>query len=322
MKKKCLHDIFKKDCRICNAHAYCIHNIIKKFCNFCNSSIKKNCRCKRNIVNCQFCINNIRCYHGKKRARCFNCRRPDDRLCQLSNYQKNQYKNEICDCSLCISSEAIRQGKICFVCKKNETIQMSRCKNCFEIYQKNIVIETKITNFLENKIDYSSIKKPLEIIIKNYQGIHRPRVDYAISKINEIYQYTQKGIQRYELEKKLDELLKIMAHVSNRCHYLIQLNIGAYYLNKIEAILEKCLTNESEYYIVRIIWYILNKNPSVMREILESSNIIKIIKNKISNYRNDSSETVNQILNHFNVYGFNYKTRPYFTTITIYKNTP
>lgn len=321
--KKCPHDIVKKFCRICSKDKLCFHDIFPIHCSICkNFKVKKHCNCKKNKLNCEICKYNVRCMHKRKRARCFQCRHPEDKLCKLTDYQKNYYENELCDCKECINSEAIRQGKICFICRKKETKIVARCEDCFKVFQKNTQSETIITNIINHKIDYTNIKKPSELIEKYYKDSNMKRVEFITNKITNIYQYVQSGIQKYQLEKLLEDLLKGICPVTNRYYYKIQLSIGAYYLEKINYIFEKCDSPQSEYLMLRIIWYILNKNPSVMREIIESTNILSKIKSRIQYYNSDLELIIRQIVSHLETHGFTYKNLLYFIAIKIYKNTP
>ena len=244
------------------------------------------------------------CFHNKYRARCVECKLPNDKKCTLPNFNKSRYKDEKCDCSSCLISDKITKGEICFVCKKNKTFRFSRCQDCFKIFTK------KRTPNTENQPVPDNIPNPQLLPIQDVSKIIR-EVDFSskksglikdsIDRLNEIICLINNKNSHWKIEKSLTNFLKILTSCAIKRENIVQLIIAENHLEKIGQILDFCKEEKLVDLILEIIWYLILNNPTVMIKIKLSSVFGKIEK-MTDCINNNSYKTIEKINSHFQLY--------------------
>lgn len=304
----CPHGKTRKDyCIKCRGNLFCEHEKYKYTCRTCHPHLK--CPCGYNKYKCKKCKINLYCNHRIKKGRCDKCRKPDDFLHNLDDYQKGDNKDEVCYCNLCILSDRVTKGLTCFVCKERDVYKMARCSQCFTVYSKCSITSQKFEKMLNNSEYLKPKKTALDILDKEYHFIY-PDHNYilnAASKLDKITNDIDTGKVDSSTYMQLQALFKIFTKISKRSFFVMQLYFSVYCLEKIEKIFDYFIDSKYSFEIVRIIWFLILRNPYVMNELISKSNLFsKMTKNlKENNSTSNLLNNMTEIIKHLNAFGFN-----------------
>ncbi len=238
-----------------------------------------------------------------KRCHCKKCKNNKKTNKKTKNVSVNNYEiNE----------------NLCLFCQKCEKYMLDRCRNCYQNYSKSIMNEkleqeNNIQRRKEEKEEFKfylnkDIQKNSDQLLK-YEKTNSGYKKYRdISKniFKEIINSTNHIIEYYYFEKLLAKFLQKITISNTNNKFYLQLNICNQYSDSLIKILEKCSSNESQYLMLRIIYYLIRNNRVAMFEYNRDCGLLKHIKKnvleqKISGEILTISET---IISEFSINGF------------------
>jgi len=273
-----------------------------------NRTIFKRCNCGLLKKNCRKCSSNDICKHNIKIARCYTCKKTRHSRCLLTDFKQGIYENEVCECNSCRSANI----NMCISCYKNKKVNGDRCTDCFNKFNTFV----PKNSFEEDKIRKDNVK----LYIKNhllkttkntkqllYEMNGTKENSKLIETVNKRMQNLLVGIGNKSVffEKCLNDLLKSVAVSKRRDSFERQLFICSNYSKIIPTIFNECDNQDKMYLMLRIFWYLIHRNSTVIKEYVEGVKMNYFLKNlSTKNLDNDNILTIKEILNHFKLYGY------------------
>ena len=156
VRKKCEHNKYSFQCKMCKGSQICDHNRQKSICKLCKGSQI----CEHNNIRqyCIICKGVSICEHNKRRSRCVECK--GGSICD-----HNRIKSRCIVCKGNSICEHNTRKEICITCKGSQicehNIRKSRCRTCEGSQicehkkEKSICVECHGKNICEhNRIKY------------------------------------------------------------------------------------------------------------------------------------------------------------------------
>lgn len=317
-KSICPHGKAKKyKCADCRVDGICQHKKNKFTCQECNLIRKRSVKLTRTIskkhtksskkINMDDVVETPICIHNIYRARCSECKLPNDKNCILPNFNKKNYKDEKCNCEDCSLSEKITKGLVCFVCKKNETFRISRCRECFNIFTKKTISknsETEPTSYDLPNPQLLPIQDTTKIIRDgDFSTLKSKYIKESVERLDNLIEQIDTKAPQWKIEKYLSYFLKSLTKCAVKRENIVQLTIAEYHLEKIEKIINFSKDETVINLVLEIIWYLIVNNPTVMTKIIRNTSILqKIEKIKDFTITNCAIGFIEKIKLHFHVY--------------------
>lgn len=252
-------------------------------------------------------------------------------VCQKINQNWGIRKIKRCYCINCKKEKKVKKIKInqiniinelfCYFCQKEEKYMLDRCRKCYENYSKSIMNEKiKEEDYFMKR---SNEREDVKIYLKNIQCDTSKTSEELLKfeKINTKYKkYIEKGIQNFQeiidikeenivfyyFEKSLAKFLQKICSTNANNNYYLQLHICNKYSDSLIKILKKCQTNDSCYFMLRNILFLIKNNSVAMMEYNQNCGLLEYIKKYIIE-QNLSGEIISickNIIKEFSNYGF------------------
>lgn len=297
------------------------------------TTIKRRCDCDRNLSRCMICYSNKICFHNIKIARCIQCPiKSGTSLCKLTDYQQGIFFEEKCLCGKCNKILKIKKCKLCKIhilekeklcsqcyqkstticsfCKKNVKYKNDRCVDCLKKFADAIRFEKELFNSQHSKNEardylqqmYSQSNTTSEDLIKKIQSDQKHRkkfVTRAMIQFENLFQIKSP----FYFSEAANACIFSLCITNKNYVFEIQLRFSMNYSKDISKLFQLCNTDENLLILLKLIWFLINNNHVVMKELIRDSDLLNFIKNLESEVKQDSLQTVKEIIGHFENYG-------------------
>ena len=303
-------------CIRCIANKECAHGTKNARCKFCNKLGKTGLRLclltdyKQGEYKDEYCF-------------CRRCNRYNLTNCLKCNVKIVKNNNYCNNCTL--NFQKINRENKCVFCHFFDKSIGDRCKGCYDRCRDMMIKERQYEDDLKEKNAIRKIEVK-ELTTELFGSSDKSSSDLIekfdkdnpkkIKKIN-------KGLEKFKLildavslnytiqyfEKALIDMMFIFANNNkNYTTYLYETKIIIcnLYSKEITKIFDRCETSDTLFIMLRILFFLIFRNPIIMKELIRECDIKEYLKNIVSKNIIDKQifDNIKDIIQHIEAFGF------------------